>query len=64
MAKDYIEKRDAGYYSLVAGFRFHRLWFPRWLSAEGILEFVSNTYLEQIHGSLAFYLANRKEIDD
>jgi Protein of unknown function (DUF433) len=65
MAKDYIEKRGVGYYlvgsrvsldSIVYG-------FLDGFSAEGILESYPTLTLEQIHGSLAFYLANRKEID-
>jgi hypothetical protein len=32
-------------------------------SAEGIVESYPTLTLEQVHGSLAFYLANRAEID-
>jgi uncharacterized protein (DUF433 family) len=65
MAKDYIEKRGTGYYligsrvsldSIVYGFLDGN-------SAEGILESYPTLTLEQVHGSLAFYLANRAEID-
>jgi uncharacterized protein (DUF433 family) len=65
MAKDYIEKRESGYYvigsrvsldSIVYGFLDGN-------SAEGIVESYPTLSLEQVHGSLAFYLANRAEID-
>jgi len=65
MAKDYIEKRGTGYYvidsrvsldSIVYGFLDGN-------SAEGILESYPTLTLEQVHGSLAYYLANRTEID-
>jgi uncharacterized protein (DUF433 family) len=65
MAKDYIEERSGAY--LIAGTRVsldsvvHA--FLRGESPEGIAESFPALTLEQILGSLAFYLANRGEID-
>lgn len=65
MAKDFIEKRETGYYvfgnrvsldSILYG-------FLDGMSAEGILESFPTLTLEQVHGSLAYYLANRDVID-
>jgi uncharacterized protein (DUF433 family) len=65
MAKDYIEKRETGYYvigsrvcldSIVYGFLDGN-------SPEGILESFPTLTLEQVHGSPAFYLANRAIVD-
>jgi uncharacterized protein (DUF433 family) len=65
MAKDYIEERSGAY--LVAGTRVSLdsvvLAFLRGESPEGIAESFPALTLEQILGSLAFYLANRDEID-
>ena len=64
MAKDYIEKRGVGYYLIGSRISdYDRYGFLGGFSAEGILESYPTLTLEQIHGSLAFYLANRKEID-
>lgn len=66
MAKDYVEQRDGGYFvagtrvsldSVVYGFR-------RGESPEGIVESFPSLTLEQVHGSLAFYLANREKVDE
>jgi uncharacterized protein (DUF433 family) len=65
MAKDYIEERSGAYF--VAGTRVSLdsvvLAFLRGESPEGIAESFPALTLEQILGSLAFYLANRDEID-
>ena len=65
MAKDYIEERSGAY--IVAGTRVSLdsvvLAFLRGESPEGIAESFPALTLEQILGSLAFYLANRDEID-
>ncbi len=66
MAKDYVEERSGAY--LVAGTRVsldsvvHA--FLRGDSPEGISESFPALTLEQILGSLAYYLANRAAIDD
>lgn len=66
MAKDYVEEYSGGYYvgktrvsldSVVYG-------FLRGESPEGIAESFPALTLEQVLGSLAFYLANRDRVDD
>src|SRR5437870_4651279 len=37
--------------------------FREGMSADGMVECYSALSLEQVHGALAFYLANQKEID-
>jgi uncharacterized protein (DUF433 family) len=65
VAKDYVEQRSGAYF--IAGTRVsldsvvHA--FLRGESPEGIAEAFPAVTLEQILGSLAFYLANRAEID-
>jgi uncharacterized protein (DUF433 family) len=65
MAKEYVEERSGGYY--VAGTRVSLdsvvYGFLRGESPEGIAESLPALTLEQILGSLAFYLANRDKID-
>ncbi len=65
MAKDYIEKRGTGYYVIGSRVSLDSIVyaFLDGNSAEGIVESYPTLTLEQVHGSLAFYLANRKEID-
>ncbi|MBV9266336.1 MAG: DUF433 domain-containing protein [Acidobacteriaceae bacterium] len=65
MAKEYVEERTGGYY--VSGTRTSLdsvvYGFLRGESPEGIAESFPALTLEQILGSLAFYLANRDKID-
>jgi len=65
MAKDYIEQRSGAYF--IAGTRVSLdsvvLAFLRGESPEGIAESFPALTLEQVLGSLAYYLANRDEID-
>jgi uncharacterized protein (DUF433 family) len=65
MGKDYIEERSGAYF--IAGTRVSLdsvvLAFLRGESPEAIAESFQALTLEQIFGSLAFYLANRDEID-
>ncbi len=65
MAKDYIEKRGTGYYVIGSRVSLDSIVyaFLDGNSAEGIVESYPTLTLEQVHGSLAFYLANRAEID-
>jgi uncharacterized protein (DUF433 family) len=65
MAKDYIEKRESGYYVIGSRVSLDSIAyaFLDGNSAEGIVESYPTLSLEQVHGSLAFYLANRAEID-
>jgi len=65
MAKEYIEHRDGNYY--VAGTRIsldsivHA--FRRGESAETICQNFEVLRLEEVYGAIAYYLANRAEID-
>ena len=65
MAKDYIKERSGAYF--IAGTRVsldsvvHA--FLRGESPEGIAESFPALTLEQVLGSLAFYLANRDQVD-
>ncbi len=65
MAKDYVEERSGGYF--IAGTRVSLdsvvYAFLRGESADGIAESFPALTLEQILGSLAFYLANRARVD-
>lgn len=65
MAKDYIEKRGTGYY--IVGNRVSLdsvvYAFLDGLSPESIVESFPALTLEEVYGALAFYLANRSEID-
>jgi uncharacterized protein (DUF433 family) len=65
MAKEYVEERSGGYG--IAGTRVSLdsvvYGFLRGESPEGIAESFPALTLEQILGSLAFYLANRAGVD-
>lgn len=65
MAKDYIEKRETGYY--VIGSRIPLdtiiIAFLNGESPEGIVESFPALTLEQVYGGIAFYLANRAGMD-
>jgi uncharacterized protein (DUF433 family) len=65
MASEYVERRDGGYFvkdnrvsldSVVYA-------FLRGESPEGIAESFPSLGLEQIFGALAFYIANREDVD-
>ena len=62
---DYIEHRDGGYYIKEARVSLDSVVyaFLRGESPEGIAESFPVLRLEQIFGSLAFYMANREMID-
>jgi len=66
VAKDYVAEHSRGYF--VAGTRVSLdsvvYAFLRGESPEGIAESFPALTLEQILGSLAFYLANRDKIDE
>jgi uncharacterized protein (DUF433 family) len=65
MAKEYIERKDAGYY--IAGTRVsldsivHA--FHRGESPETIRENFELLRLEEVYGAIAFYLANQADMD-
>jgi uncharacterized protein (DUF433 family) len=65
MAKDYVEEQSGAYF--IAGTRVSLdsvvYAFLRGESPEGIAESFPALTLEQVLGSLAFYLANREKID-
>jgi uncharacterized protein (DUF433 family) len=66
MAKDYIEKRGAGYY--VTGKRVSLdsiiyAYFDGY-SAESIVDSFPSVSLEEVYGTIAFYLSNRVAIDN
>jgi uncharacterized protein (DUF433 family) len=65
VAKDYIEKRGTGYYVVDSRVTLDCIVyrFLEGASTESILESYPTLTLEQVHGSLAYYLANRAEID-
>ncbi len=65
MAKDYIEKRETGYYLIGSCISLDSIVyaFLDGNSPQGILESYSTLTSEEVHGSLAFYLDNPTEID-
>ena len=66
MAKEYVEKRSGGYY--IAGSRVSLdsivYEFLSGSSAEAIQQAFPGISLEEIYGSLTFYLANRPEVEE
>ena len=66
MAKEYVEKRNGGYY--IAGSRVSLdsivFGFLDGASPEAIQHSFATLTLEQVYGGIAFYLANRAEIDE
>ena len=66
MAREYIERRDGGYF--IEGTRVSLdsvvLAYLRGESPEGIADSFPALDLEQIFGALAFYMANRKMVDE
>lgn len=65
MTRDYVEKRDGGYW--VAGTRVSLdsvvYAFLRGAAPEGIAQSYPVLSLEEVYGAIAFYLANQVEID-
>ena len=61
----YVEMRNGGYY--VAGTRVSLdslvYLYKEGMSPEGIQDELPSLSLEQIHGALAFYLANKKSVE-
>jgi uncharacterized protein (DUF433 family) len=66
MSKQYVEKRDGGYF--VAGTRVSLdsvvYAYLRGESPEGIVESYPALHLEEVFGALSFYLAERDVIDE
>ena len=65
MSKQYVEQRDGGYW--VAGTRvsLDSIVYAFWggQTAESIAQSFPVLTLEQVYGAIAFYLANRTDID-
>jgi len=66
MSKDYVTQTDGGY--RITGTRVSLdsvvyAWMGG-LSPESIVDSFPSLTLEQVHGALAFYLANQEEIDN
>jgi uncharacterized protein (DUF433 family) len=65
MTRDYIEKREGGYW--VAGTRISLdsvvYSFLRGAAPEAIAQSFSALSLEEVYGAITFYLANQTEID-
>ena len=66
MAKEYVAKLEGAY--RVGGTRVSLdsliYLFREGMSAESMVESYPALTLEEVHGALAFYLANQKEIDE
>ena len=66
MAKEYVEKRNDGYY--IAGSRVSLdsivYEFLSGSSAEAIQQAFCTTTLEEIYGAITFYLANQSDVDE
>jgi len=65
MTKDYVERRDEGYW--IAGTRVSLdsvvYAFLEGLSPESIVDSFDTLTLEEVYGALAFYLGHRDDID-
>ncbi len=66
MAKEYIEKRDGGYYIATTRISLDSIVhaFHRGESPETICQNFDLLNLEEVYGAIAYYLANQAEIDD
>ena len=66
MACEYVEQRESGYY--LAGSRVSLdsvvYEFLKGETPEGIIQSFPSLSLEQVYGAIAFYLAQRSEIDE
>ena len=65
MASEYMERRDGGYYIVGTRVSLESVIyaFLRGESPEGIAESFPALSLEQVYGSITFYLANQRAID-
>ncbi len=66
MTKQYVEKRENCYYIVGSRLLLDCIVyaFLEGLSPESIVESFPTATLEEVYGALAFYLANRAEIDE
>ncbi len=65
MSREYVEKRDGGYYVIGSRVSLDSIVFAfrDGASPEGIMQSFPSLNLEQIYGTIAFYLGNRKEVE-
>jgi len=65
MAREYVEKRNSGFYLLDSRISIDSIvyQFLDGASPESIVDEFPTLTLEQVYGAIAFYLANRSEID-
>lgn len=66
MQKEYVKKVEGSYRVAASRVSLDSLvyLFREGLSAESMVESYPALTLEQVHGALAFYLGNQKEIDE
>lgn len=65
MSEQYIEQRDGGYWVVGTRVSLDSIVYAFWggQTAEAIAQSFPVLTLEQVYGSIAFYLANRSKID-
>ena len=65
MARDYVETRNGGYYVAATRISLDTVvyLYRDGASPESIQDDLPSLSLEQIHGAIAFYLANRDAVD-
>jgi len=65
MARDYVEKRNGGYYLADSRVTFESILheFLEGASPETLADDFPVLTLEQVYGAITFYLANRPEMD-
>jgi len=65
MAREYIEKRNGGYYLTGSRVSLESVIYPflDGASPETIVDEFPTLSLEKVYGAITFYLANRAEID-
>ncbi len=65
MSKQYVEQRDGGYWIASTRVSLDSIIYAFWggQTAEGIAQSFPVLTLEQVYGAIAFYLANRPDID-
>ncbi len=65
MAREYVEKRDGGYYLEGSRVSLESLIYPflEGASPETLVDEFPTLSLEQVYGAITFYLAHRPEID-
>lgn len=65
MNKEYVEQRDGAYWVVDSRVSLDSIIYAYWngQSAESIAQSFPVLMLEQVYGAIAFYLANREEVD-